>query len=95
MKVDFTELKQNVKLFKKALENDFQLEQSNNFLLKVLMMVGDVNQNGFVENIKLKAVKKALGYGILKFKDPDNFHIDHYAELLVKAIEEMEKYFNE
>lgn len=95
MNLDLSELKQNIKLFRENLKYDFMLETCNSFLLRVLMFTKDVNCNGFVENIKLKAVKKAFDYGILKFKDPDNFQATRYQELLLNAIDEMEKYFNE
>lgn len=95
MNLDLSELKQNVKLFRESFKYDFTLELCNSFLLKVLMLTKDVTCNGFVENVKLKAVKKALEYGILKFKDPDNFQVTRYQELLLNAIDEMEKYFNE
>jgi hypothetical protein len=94
--LDLTELKQNVKLFRESFKYDFALESCNSFLLKVLMFTKDATCNGFAENIKLKAVKEAFDYGgILKFKDPDNFQVTRYQELLLKAIDEMEKYFNE
>lgn len=95
MNLDLSELKQNIKLFRENLKYDFILETCNSFLLRVLMFTKDVTCNGFSKNIKLKAVKEAFDYGILKFKDPDNFQVTRYQELLLNAIDEMEKYFNE
>lgn len=95
MNLDLTELKQKVNLFGESFKYDFILESCNSFLLKVLMFTKDATCNGFSENIKLKAVKEAFDYGILKFKDLDNFQVTRYQELLLNAIDEMEKYFNE
>lgn len=95
MNLDLSELKQNIKLFSENLKYDFMLETCNSFLLRVLMFTKDATCNGFSENIKLKAVKEAFDYGILKFKDLDNFQVTRYQELLLNAIDEMEKYFNE